>query len=131
MTMAVDDCCCCRFELAVASSLSSQTCFSLCFPSFLSLNDLGEIRDDGRGMMLHQAESIATEFIGSKAASQVNISSGTLKLTQDRLAQLPDSLSLNMFDEAASEILKVRKGKKKNRSVINQRKNEFNIHSAN
>lgn len=77
------------------------------FP-FLSLNEFGELRSDGQSDMLRLAESIAVEFIGNKAASQVNISSATLKTTQDRLQQLPQSLSLNMFDEAASEIMKVR-----------------------
>jgi hypothetical protein len=72
-----------------------------------SLNDVGELRDDGKPAMLQLADSIALEFIGNKAASQVNISSGTLKITQDRITGLPASLSLNMFDEAASEIMKV------------------------
>lgn len=83
----------------------------LCFVSRLvcaSLNESGELVGPGRDSMLVQATLIASEYIGNTAASQVNISSATLKLTQDRLAQLPAALSLNMFDEAASEIMKVR-----------------------
>ena len=64
------------------------------------LNDSGEIQEAGRAVTLAEAESISKEFIGGSAASQVNISSSTLKLTQDRIASLPASLSLNMFDEA-------------------------------
>jgi len=67
----------------------------------------GTLSGSGHATLLAAAQSIASEYIGEQAASQVNISSATLKLTQDRLAQLPESLSLNLFDEAASEILKM------------------------
>ena len=67
------------------------------------LNDNGEIVAEGHGACLAEAERIAREYIGGQAASQVNISSATLKLTQDRIASLPTSLSLNMFDEAGTE----------------------------
>jgi len=67
----------------------------------------GDLGDDGRAPMLEEAHRIAREFIGSQAANQVNISSATLKVTQDRIAALPHSLSLNMFDEAASEVMKM------------------------
>jgi hypothetical protein len=66
-----------------------------------------QLREDGRAPMLSEAQRIAHEFIGSQASNQVNISSGTLKQTQDRIVALPLSLSLNMFDEAASEIMKM------------------------
>lgn len=71
------------------------------------LDETGEIREEGKPAMLAEAQSIAREFIGNKAASQVNISSATLKATEDQLDGLPESLSLNMFDEAASEIMKM------------------------
>jgi hypothetical protein len=67
----------------------------------------GELRDDGRAPMLAEAQRIATEYIGNSAANQINISSLTLKLTEERINLLPNSLSLNMFDDAASEVFKM------------------------
>lgn len=70
--------------------------------AFLAPGDSGELREEGREPMLAEARLIATEFIGHKAASQVNISSATLKLTEDRIAALPATLGLNIFDEAGT-----------------------------
>ena len=67
----------------------------------------GELRDDGRAPMLEEALSIARDFIGASAARQVNLSSSVLRATQERLAALPASLSLNLFDDAAGEIFKM------------------------
>jgi hypothetical protein len=61
----------------------------------------GELKPEGRQPMLAEANRIARDFIGSSAASQVNISSSTLKMTQDRINALPESLGLNMFDEVS------------------------------
>lgn len=74
--------------------------------------ETGEIGAEGHAGCLADAERIAREYIGGQAASQVNISSATLKLTQDRIAALPTSLSLNMFDEAGQTENTVQAGRR-------------------
>jgi hypothetical protein len=91
-------------------SFLSLTSPCLSSPPFSCLSvdpTTGDLSPSSHPLLLQSCRSIASEFIGPSAASQVNISSAVLKRVDDRLAALPNSLSLNIFDEAASEILKM------------------------